>query len=681
MYKKRPNILMLFTDEALDKHIRIIASKRKCQPHVYNLDQIDTQKLEKRNIQLIILNIKDEFKGKKALRIIKKNLEDKNVPVLGIIQQPLANQVLEFNKLGLSDWIMAPFLMEELENRVGHYMDYVEILGKYKNNKMYFNTLLHNVPYMSWFKNKESEYIKVNKEFSYHSNKDYKTIEGRDDSFVWDGKIGEQCRIFDLKVMNERKQVVFNECIPGKRGDRLFEVHKAPVVNEYDEVIGTVGVARDITEQKKAQDQVEHMAYTDDLTQVNNRRGFYKYTKQLYQQKVEDITLFYIDLDDFKIINDSYGHYYGDQILIKIANKLKDFCQKGVVSRMGGDEFVIVFEEKLPRKLAEKKAQALINYISMCFVIDDKRHTTSTSVGIVQGSFKENTLEEMLTKGDVALYKAKEKGKQQFVFYTEELEEEHIFRMEIEKDLGKAIGQGEIQLYYQPQYTPYKQLVGFEALFRWTNEKYRHIPVIEIIKIMESSQLICEVGNYILKKALTFAKRINKNQEQLLIVSVNISILQLIKDDFLDKVKQLIKEIGVEPEMICMEITETVLLEDIDKNIEKIKKLKDLGIIISLDDFGTGYSSLNYLSRLPLNEMKIDKCFTSCIESSKVYRQMIKTIIEMAHIMDLKVVAEGIEDDAQLEILKEIKVDYIQGYLTGKPMREIDVTKMLEDML
>lgn len=299
-----------------------------------------------------------------------------------------------------------------------------------------------------------------------------------------------------------------------------------------------------------------------------------------------------------------------------------------------------------------------------------KQHLVSTSIGVVHENLLQNTVEGLLTKGDMALYKAKENGKSQYVVYTSELEKTYQFKIEIEAALEKALLAEEFIIHYQPQYRTDKKIVGFEALLRWKSEKYKQVPISEVINIIESKGLIYEVGDYIFKTSCEFAKDINRNNKDRLIVSINISALQLMEQNFVDKIKTIIGEVGVLPQFIGLEITETILLEDIDKNIEKLRYLKEMGITILLDDFGTGYSSLNYISKLPLSGIKIDQSFIKMIHQSNTYRCMTQTIIQMAHLIELEVIAEGIETEIQLQILKDIGVDYMQGYWLGRPMGE-----------
>ncbi|MGL5677204.1 MAG: EAL domain-containing protein [Cellulosilyticaceae bacterium] len=665
MYKKKINILIIDSNKEIETILKVLLQSNENHYFFFTSDTLSDDRLAKSNYQLVIMHIHDKLKGLDLLQHIKKD-----IPIVGIFEKHMGADLQVFYEAGLTDWLMKPYTSLQLGIRINHHIEYMELKNRCINSEVLFHALLNNVPYMSWFKNKTSQYMKVNNEFKYHCDKNFEQIEGKDDCYVWNGKIGEQCRAYDLQVMNERKPVVFNEVIPGKRGERLFEVHKAPVVDADDEVVGTVGIARDITETVRVQQQIEQMAYTDDLTQLKNRRGLYKYFEEIKKRQVKEVTMFYLDLDNFKAINDSYGHYYGDQVLIELASKLMKLCEESIIARLGGDEFVVVFTSTITKEEVCKKASKLIEGTRTSFTRDEKRHVVSVSVGIAQGSLEEDTVENILLRSDLALYEAKEKGKNQYIIYTSQIENTYRQGMELEQAIYRGMLNQEFILHYQPQYTTNQELKGFEALLRWENEHYKHIPISKVIEILEATKQMQKMGDIILQQAFRFAKKINEGQLHALIISVNISPLQLMEKRFVKKVQQLLQQIDISPKIIAMEITENVLLEDMNTNIKKLQELKDLGISIALDDFGTGYSSLNYLSKLPLSAIKINKSFVKEMQVSDAHHHMTRTITQMAFYIKVEVVAEGVEHEEQLALLKEMEVNYIQGYLWGRPMRE-----------
>ena len=616
----------------------------------------------------------------------------------------------DYIKRGAGNFLLKPYSLKEIRLVLDQLKENLLIKEEAEENRLKFYTLLDNIPYMAWFKNKDSEYMIVNNEFKEHCGKDFETIRGKGDQFVWDGMIGENCRQYDLKVMTERKQLVFDEIIPGKKGYKQFNIYKVPVVDRKNNILGTMGIAkditdlknkdvkfdillenmpfavftknrngdiiqnnstfykltdvnrfsyislkeedflgeehresieiedkdvihnknnislvrtlktkngekivevfkspiidisgevigivctmRDVTEMKSQEAKIKRMAYTDSLTGLANRRGLYNYVESQLVRKYSDVTIMFMDLDNFKSLNDSFGHQHGDKILIEFGEDLQTICKDGFVSRIGGDEFVIVWEGKMNKELATDMAEKILNLLS-----GKKRkfNKLSASIGIVTGNTGEETIDNFLTKGDLALYKAKDQGKNQYVFYNRDLDKKRCLNEEIEQDLRNALDKNELELHYQPQYTCNKELIGLEALLRWNNDKYRKVPIVDIINIMEKSTLIDEIGRFIIKSAFSFTKKINENREKKVIVSVNISAVQIMKHNFVRTIKKIIDETGVEPNTVGIEITETVLLQNIEENILKIKELKDIGIKISLDDFGTGYSSFSYL--------------------------------------------------------------------------------------
>ncbi|WP_432205290.1 sensor domain-containing protein (plasmid) [Cetobacterium somerae] len=698
----------------------------------------------------------------------------------------------DYIKRGAENFILKPYSIKEIRLILDKLKETLSIKEEAEENKLKFYTLLDNIPYMAWFKNKNSEYMIVNNEFKEHCGKDFETIRGRDDQFVWDGMIGENCRQYDLKVMTERKQLIFDEIIPGKKGYKQFNIYKVPVVDGRDNILGTMGIARDITDLKnkdvkfdillenmpfavftknrkgeiiqsnstfykltninemshlilreedflgkeycesiaiedkdviynknninlvrslrtslgerilevfkspiidisgevigiictmrdvtevKSQEaRIKRMAYTDSLTGLANRRGLYNYVETNLTSKDADATIMFMDLDNFKYLNDNYGHQHGDEILIEFGEDLQRICECGFVSRIGGDEFVIVWEGKMGRETATEIAEKILNLLNGKKM---KFSKLSASIGIVTGNTGEETIDNFLTKGDLALYKAKDQGKNQYVFYNRDLDKKRCLNEEIEQDLRNALDREELELYYQPQYTCSNELIGLEALLRWNNDKYRKVPIIEIINIMEKSVLIDEIGKFIMRSAFSFAKKINENREDKIIVSVNISAIQIMKHNFVRSMKKIISEIDVDPSCVGIEITETVLLQNINENILKIKELKDIGVKISLDDFGTGYSSFSYLVKIPLTNIKIDKSFIWGMKDSEEYRTLVKLCIDTAHALNLKVVAEGVETTEDLCLLKYMKADYIQGYLFSRPLPKKEIEEMI----
>lgn len=426
-------------------------------------------------------------------------------------------------------------------------------------------------------------------------------------------------------------------------------------------------------------DNIEHLVYKDYLTGIYNRRSFFKIYNLIKNDiKIKNLVFFILDLDDFKVINDFFGHNIGDLTLKSVAHVLSNTCKHGYVARIAGDEFIILYENLKNPQIIETISNTILKNINNLTINQANLNSISASIGIVIEKNNENNINNLLIKGDLALYEAKRLGKNTSVMFTPDLENEKKIRIDMVNDLMNDISiDKNVCLYYQPKYTCNKKLVGFEALFRWYNEKYSNIPIYKIINILEDTKYFEKFNNYIIKKALKFSKKINKDLNNPIHVAINISAKQLMNDNFINNFLALINKEDVSTNTIGIELTETVLLKDLNKNTKKIKNLKDLGILIYLDDFGTGYSSLNYLIILPLSRVKIDKYFISKTDQGEKYIKILKAIVYICHILDLPVIAEGVETFKQLELLKNLDVDYIQGYIFSKPLSEDDAYNLV----
>lgn len=802
MHRKEIDVLILSRTEYIQQILSEISIDCSNQSRVNFQTSSSLESIDKVRFDLILIDNEEANESIHYIEEIRQHPLQVNTPILMGVEQNEIGLLDQFVDAGINDYILKPYVKQTLILRVKNNLNYVNAVKLSKQKELQFDALLNNTPYMAWFKNKNSEYITVNREFREHSGKDDQTIYGQCDHFVWDGQIGEKCREYDLTVMNERRQLVFDEVIPGRKGYREFNIYKAPVIDELDQVVGTIGIARDVTELRnkdaklkmilenipfavalkdingtfidannkffefynlpnqklfninscyeqypefsneiqvahqrskredelvlrekkthifthkvmrnnqecileiykspvfdicnqvigivmlirditdslRTQERIKKLAYTDFLTNLENRRSLYKYIEEDLKEEVKDLTVMFIDLDNFKKLNDSCGHHYGDEALILISKKLKALCEGAFVARIGGDEFVVVWENSTDDEWLSKKINQILHDMKTEFNKGDKTNIISVSIGIVTSKANNLDVDTLLLKGDLALYKAKEKGKNQYILYTEDLEESRLYALRLEQALRAGIKNDEFELYYQPQYTPQKELKGYEALFRWDNKEYREIPVIEIIKLIEESRMIDEVSECIMRKAFQFAKKINQNREKPIVVSVNISALQIMNHNFVDKFKALMNEVGVLPEQIGIEITETVLMENIEENQKKVRELKNLGVMISLDDFGTGYSSLNYLMYLPLSKVKLDRSFIQRMRNRNEFISLVKLIIDIAHSLSLPVIAEGVEVKEELDLLEQMKVDYIQGYYFSKPLCEADALRLI----
>lgn len=686
------------------------------------------------------------------------------------------------------DFISVPFSLQQWQWQVQKWQDYQVLKDSESRERIRLETLMNNVPYMTWFKDTDSNYQQANQEFQTHSGKTASQIAGRNDHFVWNGHIGERCREYDLQVMNERTQVVFDEIIPGTRGYRQFNVYKAPIIDDTDNVVGVIGIAkdmtdilndqakhamiidnlpfavsvrnldgeimnmnskyqayvdqpvkvgdsvydprfmpneldrqtiieqdadvlrkgvlsiyrtsvkrrgkvqhlefhkapifdieqkvqgiivilRDITQSVQQEQKIAKLAYEDSLTGLANRSGLYKYIEK-YEQGTQASVVMFIDLDGFKQVNDTYGHEIGDVMIQATARRIQQFLPKACIARDGGDKFTVILShaESLNQSLTNIQARILLDELRKPVLHNMKTYHVCASIGLVNAVVSLERIDEIIAQGELALQVAKQRGNNEIVMYTPKLDAKRRRNAQFIADIKIALEREEVELFYQPQYTCDGDLVGFEALFRWQSATYADLNVLAMIELIEASPLINQFGVYVMRKAMAFAKRINDGLLTPLTVAINVSAKQIMADNFYQTVQRLLAETGVHPEWVELEITETVLMDNIDANITKLEKIRKLGIAIALDDFGTGYSSLNYLVKLPLSQVKIDRSFIRELTTSPQYQTLVQLIIEAAHALNLPVVAEGVETREERELLASWNADYIQGYYFSKPL-------------
>jgi len=490
-------------------------------------------------------------------------------------------------------------------------------------------------------------------------------------------------------VQLNRLQLLQEELISGRRasynivleccnkGEKTFFIEeKAKAIYDEDgDLTRIIGSHANITALVLYERQLEEFAYQDQLTRMPNRIILEQKMDSYITDRSQEIasgSIMLIDIDNFKFINNTFGHEIGDDLLQKIAERLKEEVDEDyILGRISGDEFVIICNELHEMTLIEAFAGKLIDLFDQRFKLHDRSIYITVSIGIAMYPENGSDLDTLLNRCNSAVYEAKVKGKNRFDFYDTSMNETMESKIYIQNNIRQAIENQVFELYYQPIYNSKKdKIVSFEALIRWKDEIRGFIPPIDFVVVAEKMGLINKLGDWVIETATTFIKGFNEKYDTDLYVSVNVSSLQLLQKDFVEGIKDIIDKLGVNYSNICVELTETALMQSFDHNIEKLLELRKLGIKISLDDFGTGYSSLNYLRRLPVDILKIDKSFIDDITSSSEDRQLTEGIILLAQKMGIYVIAEGIEDEGQLNHLDSFNCDGIQGYYISKPLSQ-----------
>ncbi len=422
-----------------------------------------------------------------------------------------------------------------------------------------------------------------------------------------------------------------------------------------------------------AEQTIRYQALYDELTDLPNRRQFLARLRQEISNAKRHRrygAVFFIDLDHFKSINDSLGHAFGDELLVRVAKKLCSRLRiEDTAARLGGDEFVILLPEVSGDEVAAgthatRIADDLRTLFATPFTIQGQEIHLTISIGIALFPTAAGA-EDLLKYADVAMYRAKNDGRDRVRLFSAEMQEAVNHYRTVEKGLREALVNDEFELYFQAQYDSSNRIIGAETLLRWNHPQFAVIESCDFIDIAEQSGLIVPIGNWVLRSACEYLARLTTNPE--LMLSVNVSPRQFSDSDFVERLKKILSETGANPENLKLEITERVAILNIEHAIDSMNQIKALGVSFSVDDFGTGYSSLNYLNRLPIDELKIDRSFIKDISTSPDNAIIVGTIIAMAQQLKLSVVAEGVETETELAYLKNQDCHFFQGYYLSRP--------------
>jgi len=439
-----------------------------------------------------------------------------------------------------------------------------------------------------------------------------------------------------------------------------------------------VGTLTDITLSREAADEIKHLAYYDLLTRLPNRRLLHDRLKHALIASTRSGrhgALLFIDLDDFKTLNDTLGHAIGDMLLVQVGQRVESCVREGdTVARLGGDEFVVMLEELSENSIeaaVQTKAIAnkILSLLNQPYLLAHHECHSTPSIGAILFMGHQQGSEELLKHADIAMYQAKKGGRNRLCFFDHSMQEAVTARAALEADLRRALDRHQFQLYYQIQTDGSSTPLGAEALIRWRHSKRGLVNPVDFIPLAEESGLIIPIGEWVLDTAcaqLSLWQQAIMTRD--LVISVNVSARQFRQDNFAETLKSMLQRHAVKPSLLKLELTESMLLENVDELIDKMHTLKEIGVRFSLDDFGTGYSSLQYLKRLPLNQLKIDRSFVDEIATDSNDKAIVRTIIAMAHGLSLDVIAEGVETREQLELLMENGCTSFQGYLFGRPV-------------
>ncbi len=555
----------------------------------------------------------------------------------------------------------------------------IRIEDSLKQKERYQRALLDNFPFAVWLKDTESRFLSVNTGFvRTFGKKDPAELIGRNDFDIAPHDMAEGYRADDREVMASRQTKSVEELILTDGERKWFETVKAPVLGDNGELLGTVGFARDITERKATDEEIKRLAFYDSLTHLPNRRLLHDRLKHALASSTRSgkpVAVLFVDLDNFKTLNDTLGHHVGDLLLRQVADRLTGCVREGdTVARLGGDEFVVVLED-LSNALydaatqSENVGEKILAALNQPYDLAGHPFASTPSIGIALFADPETTIDELMKRADVAMYQAKDAGRNTLRFFDPEMQAAVAARVALEADLREGLELAQLLLHYQVQVDGTGRVTGAEALVRWQHPKRGLVSPAEFIPLAEETGLILPLGDWVLATACHQLVAWARQQETAhLTLAVNVSARQFRRKDFVRQVRTILENSGANPQKLKLELTESLLLEDVEDIIAKMHALKMLGVSFSLDDFGTGSSSLSYLKRLPLDQLKIDQSFVRDILTDPNDAAIARTIVALAHSLGLAVIAEGVETEAQREFLASSGCHACQGYLFGRPL-------------
>ncbi|WP_407167027.1 EAL domain-containing protein [Bradyrhizobium sp. ORS 111] len=573
-----------------------------------------------------------------------------------------SNRVVARNEAGEPEFLIA--LFEDVTDRRS-------LSRELENNKKFLELVVDNIP-VSLIVERVSDgrYLLANRSAETILNRRREDATGLTAADIFNPREAKLIIARDEAAIRKRSMIAEEHPISTKDGLRLFLTRRMTVLDDNGEPQYLIKTHEDVTDRRQTESRMAHMAYHDGLTDLPNRAAFLQALTQMIEACAgtdEEFAVLCVDLDGLKEINDVFGHAMGDKVLIEVAQRLQTVARGGVVARLSGDEFGLIIDGRQPAAgiaLAEQAAEAL----GQDFAIDGKAVRTGLTTGIAVFPHNGSDAASLLANSGAALFRAKAKSRGTISIYEPDMDQQIRDRRVLHQELSVAIKNGELSLYYQPQAAAGgsvagSEIIGFEALARWHHPVRGFVPPSDFIPLAEESGLIVEMGEWILREACREAA----SWAAPLQIAVNLSPAQFTHGDLVGLVHSILLETGLRPDRLELEITEGVLIEDFDRGLSLLRRLKTLGVRISMDDFGSGYSSLSYLQAFPFDKIKIDRAFVINLGRNPQSAAIVRAVIDLGHGLEMSIVAEGVETEAQLGFLSEEGCDAVQGYLIGRP--------------
>lgn len=625
--------------------------------------------------------------GLRMSREIRKMNRDARIIV--ITAQGDVGRVLEAIDIGINRYVLKPVDLNRLSEAMDHCLDEIRLERQLREQESFIRKLSRTIeqsPVSIMITDPAGRIEYVNPSFARLTEYAFEEVVGKDPRILMSEETApaQYKKLWDtITAGREWRGELRNRKKNGEAYWTSASIY--PLVDGMGEITNFIAFQEDITERKAAEASIRQMAYHDPLTGLPNRQLF----SELMHQAVAHarrhgllMAVLFLDLDRFKVINDTLGHTVGDQLLQAAAQRIRESCrrERDIIARRGGDEFIILLPELEDRQEAARIAQKIIDSFGRVFSLPENELYITTSIGISTYPRDGEDIDTLIKNADMAMYRAKEGGRNRYHLYTPAMDANALELLELENNLRQALERGEFLLYYQPKVNiKTGRIVSIEALARWRHPRFGLIPPTQFIPLAEETGLIVPMGEWVLRNACVQNRKWQEEGYPPMSVSVNFSPRQFQQLNLAEMVEKVLAETGLEPRWLEIEITENIMLRS-EEVIATLRRLTDLGVQISIDDFGTGYSTFSYIKKLPIHSLKIDRSFVSDIDSNVDDEAIASAMISMAQSLRLNVVAEGVETEEQLRRLDSLNCPEMQGHIFSRALPAEELGRLLDKM-
>ena len=699
----RPRILVVDDEPLILEGLKRLLVAREYEVSIANGGCDALIAIGKQQFDAILLDLGlPDLNGNEVLRFVAER--SAGTPVIVVSGESAIDAAIRALRGGAADFVRKPYEPEELLRRIDNVLarrrlekENNHILQRLQQSEKWHRFLVNSSPDFIYTLDKEGHFTFVNDRAESLLGYRREELLGQHYSrVVHEDDIARAEHVFNERRAgdrNARNIEIRLKCNPGARRPRLMngrcKLVELTATGMYDEeaspfeqrFIGSYGVAKDITERKQAEETVHFQAYHDLLTGLPNRALFRDHLGLMLAQAKRNqkpLAVLSLDLDHFKVINDSLGHTIGDELLLAVGARLRQCLREGdTLARLGGDEFAVLLPTLLSRGDVEHICRKIIQVLSKPVYVKGHEIYISVSIGACVAPDDGDMIDSLIRQAEIAMYQAKSQGRSRLQFWESGMQAPYSERMQIEADLRRALARNEFVLFYQPQVdTGTGEVRGFEALLRWWHPQRGLLTPAEFIPVAEESGVIVPIGDWVLRQASAQLAEWRRAGLPPVRLSVNISARQLENPDFVDSVMRAVQVYSLDGHQMELEITESLLMRDFEANALKLGRLSASGIRLAIDDFGTGYSSFKYLSRFPIHTLKIDQSFVQDLDREE-NMSIVNAMIAMGRGMNLNVVAEGVETESQLARLQQMRCHEMQGYFYSAPVSGHEATHLL----